>query len=98
MLAMGSNQGQNIAPSRQTEVSEAMCLLGNVLVECEQEMEMLGKRLEAVRTQKPTPTVAQQDTKIAAQPCALADGIKSAAGRVLNIVMGLKTLQRELEL
>ena len=88
---------QGLTASRQTEISEVMSQLGNVLVECEQEIESLSKRLEGVRTAKPSPPSIEGNEKPSPKLCTLAQGVKEFSERIVRIVITIKTLQRELE-
>lgn len=95
---LGGGGACNSAPTRQTEVGQAMEELSKINSILLEKVERLGMRLNAIRTPKPTPPSVSDDKKIAQAPCELAQAIRQRAGEVAQAVNQVNILIDEIEL
>lgn len=87
---------QTNAPSRQTEVSQELNELRQIIDLCEEQVKVLGEILKSIRTPKAEKTSSECAPEKAR--CGLASEIRSNSARIAGITFALKTLNLEIEL
>ena len=90
------NLGVGAQPTRMTEVSQAMNELSQINSVLLERLNLLGERLQAIRTAKLQNT--EKDSKETPQPCKLASDIRQRAIEVNQAVAHINLMLEEIEL
>ena len=95
---MGLNREQVKQPIRTTEISQGMNDLAQINNMLLNKLNLLGEKLQSIRTSKPQNLCETKDNKALPQPCKLADEIKQRTTEIAQAVTIINLILEEIEL